>query len=698
MGNAGVRAPAALLPIIQKEASANGLDPYFLESVCLQENARLYPNNDPGTIAPWIYADTDHNYAHGIMAMHIPAAQDVGFTGPYLVDGDGKQYSPALATPEASIHYGAAYLAKRGTVTKPPCASGDMSCLAAVFVQGSPTRTPDGSWVRQNYVDGVRGWYEELTGRTLPDERKPSGPIQLPGDPGPPPPDNPPGTQVTCLGFDIETERIIPAPLPSQPYFAFFSVSLVGFGDIAGSQDTGAQTVRNGRVLTPPRPQYVTRFEFEEGSNIMNRCWVRVFDPNWDFAQAISGFDPQSGAHARVSFGYVSQQADGLTEFDIFGINLWSPEFSLRLGSYHPEYVGWGVETELVFEGSGMLMHATDQTRQYNGLKIHEIWDKIAERHDLKLCTQPTASLMCEGADLTSAAPAEKQFLQDESDWVFANRLTMEAAAEATRNLDTGELQPDDYQIRIDDSGTGGDGKTVAHAHPPLYTTPPIRQYTYARQQLGAVIEWAPDFNDEALAKLGAVKVDLRGLDVNNKEFIDCQIDLQKIKGAQFVGPPQPIGLGDLSTDAAPIRRIFKTANGSIKDYCVEGLNFFRKAYNFCTGGTLTVLGDPLIRPQRNIMLLVFTFRAVAEGTLVPELSFTSGVYIVQEVRHIIDGGQYLSALRLFKNNRQSPIDVPPPPDESGGVRNAEQLPAQAQFDLQPSQTFFNTYPNNIVR
>lgn len=700
-----VRAHPDLRAIIEKEASANGLDPDFLEAVALTENANYYPNKDPGTLAPWIYLDTDKQYAHGIMAVHIPAAIDAGFVGVILVDGAGRRYAPELATKEGSIKYGARYLARRGFVVKPPCAASDFACRAACYVQGSPTRNPDGSWTRQNYVDNVRFHYNCITGRFLPDERKPADRIQQPGEPGPDPPQNPPPNQgsTPCIGFNIERERILPnAPMPSLPFFAFFSVGLTGFGDLAGG---GIE--RTGRVLTPPRPQYITRFELEESNGGMNTCYIRFFDPNWDFAELVGSYTPKEGQTASVSFGYVNYRpAIWDPNSDVYqaslvpeaftGLDLWSPEYQMYVHAFHPEYLGWGVEIELVLKGNGMKMHLNHETRQYQNMKISDIWGQIAERHDMKLCTVPTTSLMCEGAGLESALPEEKPFSQDESDLVFTNRLLMEAVSDEVRSKDTNEPIGAGYTCRIDD--TLVDGKKVLHVHAPPLTAPFVRQYTYMRQQLGTVIQWSPDFQETALARIGGVRADMRGFDPNTKEFRDCSVDIDSMKDADFNGPPGPSHTALLGSNLLPVRTVFPSAEGPIANFCVEGLNFFRRAYSFQIGGTLIVLGDPLIRPSRNVMLLVFTFRSVAPGApLVPVLSFTSGIYNILEVRHVIQGGEYLTIMRLLRNGALPPEGVDPTGPE-GGIRPPEETVQSNALDVSTSSTFLNTYPNNIVR
>ena len=698
------RAPEQYRSIIEQEASANGLDPNFLEAVCIQEGILRWPNNVPTGPYPGVYLDTGE-YAHGPMAIHLSAALGAGFAGPVLLDSQGRKYAPTLADPANSIKYGAIYLAKRGlgALGQLPsggaaCEAGDMACLAAAYTQGNTRRRPDGSWLKQEYVNNVKGYYECLTGRTLPDERHPSGPIRNPGQTGPDQPTDPPPTDpgsIKCIGFRPEIERIIPFPMPSLPYFAYFTVAMVGYGNLATGTPTETPTIddkgKQGRVFSPPRPQYITRFEMEEKFGGQNKCYVRVFDPNWDFSELVSSYEPGTTQLARISFGYVSQEygdLQGPARYDS-GLDLWSPEYAMRVWSFHPEFLGWGVEVEMVFFGIGGLMAGTHQTKQHEGKRVDEIVTDIAKQYNADVCTVPTKRLLVEGGALQTASQVDKPFLQDESDWSFASKLSMEAVQEDND-------VHGDYNIWVDDAAAE---KAMFHFHSQLWDSPPIRQYTYLRSQYGNIIEWRPDIQDIGIARLGGARADQLTFDPGSKEFKEKTVDLEAVVGSSFTGSVADSPLVTLTKSATiPVRKKFPSVEGPVGDFQVEGVNFFEKAYNFAYTGTLIILGDPLIRPGRNVVLLVFTFRDTADGQLLPVLNFTSGVYNVQTVRHVIEGGQYLTVLSLRRNNGGSIPDDLAPQTPQGELGPETAVDRPKAFDTRQSEVFFNTYPNNMTR
>lgn len=690
--------------MIEQEASANGLDPDFLEAVVLTENGELYPNNPPTGILPGIYLDSNNVYAHGVMAVHVVAAIDAGFTGTILIDSEGRQYAPALADEATSIKYGARYLANRGTgkygsVGGPVCSSTDFVCLAAAYVQGNTKRRADGSWWGQSYVNNVNFHYRCITGRTLADARNQSGPIKPPGYDGPPPPDDPPSHigSIPCIGFNLEKERIWPFPMPSQPYFAYFSVGIVSFGDIA------LGLPRTGRTLAPPRPQYITRFELTEQFGGTNTCLVRFFDPNWDFTELLAGYTPSTAQQAAISFGYSAQERDysptgALPAVIDGGLDLWSPEHSMRVRSFHPEFLGWGVEVEMSFYGVAGLMGLTHHTECYEGKRPTEIVEEVAGRHKLKVCTVPSSRLLEEGAALATAVPKDKPFLQDESDLAFLNRLTMDTVSDTVVSEENNRKVDGDYRVWVDDASP--DAEKVLHYHQGLWDSPPIRQYTYLRQQYGAVIEWRPDIQEEALAYIGGHTTETRSFDPGSKEFVTSTSDVNTTKGATRGGDTQSSPLDLYNDEKVQVKRVFPSTRGTvIGEHYVEGVNFFEKAFNWKSGGTLIVIGDPLVRPARNVLLLVFTFVEGRDGKLAPVLNFTSGVYNIQRVTHLIQGGEYLTVLELQANRNFKPYQQPSEStDPQGAVRDESFVERAAATEITQSDVFFNAFPNNLTR
>jgi hypothetical protein len=739
------RAPSEFRSIIDSVSGGLGLDPDYVEAVVLQEGGNAFwltnPRTSPG-LPEGVYWDGS-GYAHGPMAIHFAAAVDaVGYQGgvvfPYAVTDKGTDityppgtplviftaigvaglinfYSTALADPQVSISLGAQYLARRGLISS-SCDPKDHACLAAAYQLGTAKQWADGSWNAQTYVGGVYNHHQCTAETTSPPGWEnlrviPPAPPPGPGQPAPTP------GSVGCQDFDPSKElRFLPFPTPSSPYFAYFSITLFGPALIENALGV-MEWNPSSKILTPDRPQYITYFEFTERSSGISECVIRVFDPNWDLAGAVIpgasppapvqppllppdediGFVPAGFQTAEISFGYVHQTAtaSGPIEPPLLPPEaaFWSPSYCMFLTSYHPEFLGWGVEVEMKFMGPEMISHLKPRTKTRGGKAIaladeagqSLIWD-MADEDGMQACMETTVRVR-DNSGATSAGEDDKSWFQDGiGNYDMMCRMTDHAAMFSRQTqvqLESGESSqyPDGgvavpaqgaYQVFVDSSTRDPEKpercKPTVHFHPHLLDSPPIREYTYARYGAGAVISFKPDVMAAAIAALGGLNAFNRSMDPVTKEIAEAvyNIDVVKVtnpdgsldetQGALSTGShvetAGPERFPDNIMDVEKIGRIYPSSHTGFQNLMVEGVNFFQKARDFSNVAELVVLGDPLIRPMRNITVTVLTFREdKSGGPPLPRVHFTSGVWNVKEVRHIIQGGEYITMLGLFRND-----------------------------------------------
>jgi hypothetical protein len=248
--------------IIEREANANGLDPDFVEAIAIVEagSETYVSSGGGGSPVPGVNWDPGKNkdgsirprWAHGMMQVGIDEAYAAGYPNPAPDEKTqtGAKYSAALASDENSIKYGTAYLAKNAKDKKNQCALNDFACIASAYNAGT-ARGRYGGWRAAPYVDKVLGVLAKcIKGKPLSDF---IGPLSPPpnggggGGGGTPPVYGP----FQCTAFNPETDRIIPYPMPSNPYFAYFMINVLGV-DISGQTEDGGG---GAKLLTPREPR-----------------------------------------------------------------------------------------------------------------------------------------------------------------------------------------------------------------------------------------------------------------------------------------------------------------------------------------------------------------------------------------------------------------------------------------------------------
>jgi hypothetical protein len=250
----------------------------------------------------------------------------------------------------------------------------------------------------------------------------------------------------------------------------------------------------------------------------------------------------------------------------------------------------------------------------------------------------------------------------------------------------------------------------VLHMHNGLPGSNHVREYFYARQRFGTVLSFRPQVNGAALANFAGAKVVMTGYGPDGPIY--AEIDSNELKDAKTTGG------GEINNDAEKIfdgRRtttlgtVIPTTQPNLASLVIEGVNMLARSKYFANTAELVVLGDPLIKPMRNVLIIVMTYRKKKNGRIVPRIHYTSGIWGISEVRHIIQNGEFITNLTLYRNDKLTPeglkeaselyknafvdpsgtdgIQDQPPPDET----QAPSETAQANAGLQ------NNYPTNDV-
>jgi hypothetical protein len=702
--------------IIEREANANGLDPDFVEAIAIVEagSETYVSSGGGGSPVPGVNWDPGKNkdgsirprWAHGMMQVGIDEAYAAGYPNPAPDEKTqtGAKYSAALASDENSIKYGTAYLAKNAKDKKNQCALNDFACIASAYNAGT-ARGRYGGWRAAPYVDKVLGVLAKcIKGKPLSDF---IGPLSPPpnggggGGGGTPPVYGP----FQCTAFNPETDRIIPYPMPSNPYFAYFMINVLGV-DISGQTEDGGG---GAKLLTPQRPQYVTYFEFSEKFGGMTEAHVRLFDPNWDVVEGkildplrntTEDWVPEEFANSSISFGYARPNPEQGSPFgEGAPEQLWSATHLMRLMTYHPDFVGYGVEMEMYFIGNTALDNLVAKSRVYNNERIASgdpddpgIVESMCQEPDKQweMCTARTVPLTENGAGLESNAPAPRQLVQDNiSDEAFFTRMTDMCAMEDMYGPD-GQPNSGFYAWTYDTAT-----RTI-HYHPPIavfWQTPQAREYTYARQQYGAVVSFKPDVMGAALAQLGGMRTIIQLFDAGRKRAGEAILDQRSAPNSPVTGQRVSDGTipaldtGDAANDRVDAKRYFFSAQPNMSLGWVEGLQMWQAARFFTLRAELTVIGDPLIRPGWKVGIKVITYRMDEDGRVIPRIHYTSGVWMVMEIRHVISGGQYLTFLSLLRN------------DAFNGGQPVEQGQQSAQQGVTESSSsaFLDSVGNNAV-
>jgi len=639
------RADAQTRQIIEREAAQAGIDPDLLEAIYNQESS-ANPFQEART-------DTNGKLSYGPFQIQHARAIDQGFSGnpnelvPNPLYGNpnypgAPQFVKRLDALDTNIHFAA--LAINDNQAR---CSGDPQCLAAGYNCPACARGgADGNYgAAQIYSNSVMKHYAGIKGGTYTaDNVNPPGNHRRytpnrPGGPGDEPID-PAQLEFVCKA-DLD-EDLFPdgAPLPPNPNHPTFQFT-VGALLTAEGEPTG------GFDLTPTRPQYIQYFEYVDNIGVWSdQFTLRIFDPSWDIVaenEVLSAIrtanteNPQVGGDSRttrqifgfenciMSWGYTAAPERTLNQM-LRTDGLWSRNHAGVVLEYSPRFLGFGVEITLSGQSNESVQRLTAKSRtwpgqiQRSGTTISDIVQQLCDENGWGSCILPTQPLTLHNEPL--------KFDQAQMDDLYFIQHVLRPLAVAAQNPSlTGFLAH--YDSR----------NNVLHFHPPMFSKL-ARHYTYARQRLGAVISFQPQVNPAMIVALGGHRIDFGGLDDETKEpFTDFVTD-RDLPDAPILGPVGPPDEITLSTQKFLMGL---TSSYPKKDLAkIEAKAMYETMRWSTVESTLVVVGDPTIRAGQVVRVTVFSKNG--------EPHYTSGLYLIKEARHVIQGGEYTTTLSLLRN------------------------------------------------
>jgi hypothetical protein len=210
------------------------------------------------------------------------------------------------------------------------------------------------------------------------------------------------------------------------------------------------------------------------------------------------------------------------------------------------------------------------------------------------------------------------------------------------------------------------------------------RSYTYGRKRSGAVISFKANINTGALVAFGAEESKVSGINYSSKEPINMSVSTNSPATQPTAGPQRdPVKInGKLAS------RTYQTSQQTDAGMYAEALNMKQRAELFNMTSELTIVGDPLIRPSMFVDLTVLSYKQ--EGIYsVPYVHFTSGLFAIESVRHVMQGGEYISVLELRRKSARSSTDFADASDRVSSTGDVTSFVTRG--DAPTGQTPFNS-------
>jgi hypothetical protein len=198
------------------------------------------------------------------------------------------------------------------------------------------------------------------------------------------------------------------------------------------------------------------------------------------------------------------------------------------------------------------------------------------------------------------------------------------------------------------------------------------------------------------MAQLGSGEVVTEAYDMTKKKMVNVSAKQANtpysfVTGAIAPDGTAPFPSGPRAGDRVPMRQIYATAFPNIDTAWVEGLQMWQSARSFVLKAELVIVGDPLLEPGWSVHIAVQTYRIDEDGNVFRRLHYTSGIWLIYEVRHVIQGGQYLSFLQVHRNDA---FEGASPTNEDGQPVAG----SAARGVLESSNTqFLDNFPNNEI-
>lgn len=441
------------------------------------------------------------------------------------------------------------------------------------------------------------------------------------------------------------------------------------------------------------------------------------YDPDNAVRTAASQFNVLD--NAKLIFGYAPSVEESIKDESIFGTiftgsmgeeerkidplaKVVAPRREMYLQNYQPRFLGYGVEIDLVFADASALASLESKTRthtkddnskegkviasgqQGGGIPTGDnlgIVETICKEHGWQACTEQTKRLQSYDA-LDSNTQIDRPVVQAGKDDITFIKETLAPSAES-------ELSNSSSYTAFLDNSTQ---PSTLHFHPPNLAAPSSRSYYYTRSRNGTVLRFEPVINGQLVALFGGVTSVLAGTDMVSNEPISSTATPNDPNSNTLPGQPLPEETeyqedgpeGPVKKTVAP--KVYRSSADKNAGEQQGAAQSFRQSGSLAAlSAQMVVLGDPTIRAGVTIDVSIEVFNPAGSGDALgwdylvdatqgilgsiflnkPEapkelysargLHYTSGKWMVMEVRHVIQGGEYLTYLDLMRNTLQSP-------------------------------------------
>ena len=210
----------------------------------------------------------------------------------------------------------------------------------------------------------------------------------------------------------------------------------------------------------------------------------------------------------------------------------------------------------------------------------------------------------------------------NKTDLAFLNELAQKAKAAAGGG---------GYRVYLDSSKD----PPVLHFHPDRGQNYPLhRDYVVQTDRMGTVLAFSPEIDGAALLSIGASQSALVYRDPNTRKLQETVATPSTATDGVALGTKTAVD-GTIKVKQAIPPSSKAEAQSRLDSY-------YEKVSWSVSKATLEVVGDPFLEPGKLISVVVKTPNN--------EKYFVSGIYLIENVTHTINPGEFTSSLSLLKN------------------------------------------------
>lgn len=357
----------------------------------------------------------------------------------------------------------------------------------------------------------------------------------------------------------------------------------------------------------------------------------------------------------RIRWGYTAQKGENLSEWRDFQLD----GYNVAIGKNY-----FTLTATSILTGVTPLMGCN----QYSGT-LMECINKFVSIHNYVLEVNPAIDesrikTMDPSGKTTEMRAARFTKTNEETDLSFIQRLIRDYAVSSDGKVG--------YTVSFVTEGGINKLKITLPENAPL-----VAQYVVQAKN-SVVVEWNPNISFTGIASMGASQVRINGTHPitgdNHKVALDFQTTQKKGSelGSSAVTPDVRAypDVGIASTDRQFCSETMEdnvTSQGLRirKGASFDPITGYSKALSdhltqalYNNTATLTILGDPYIKPGTQIEILYYYPSSLRFPGAPSRKHYTSGTYFCSEVKHNITNGKYLTMLTL---NRFGMSDQPQP-------------------------------------